>query len=520
MVWVGDFPLSPEEPVNLANKITLYAGGGVLLATAGAIASVYMISRTNRVNELRSQMSSILQQAETVMADTDRLHSDGAFNNGALARNLAGLSGGDYRQSVLYRTIPVVSGWDSVKAVAQAHDFTFLTPSRPEITARNPKNHLTEFDDAFRAFAAGKDEHFAEDPATNMLVLARPVKLTAGCLSCHGDPAQSASHDGRDTLGLPMEGLHAGDIKGAFVLKAPMTRDPVVLASMERITFIGLSVLVIVVAGFQLLNRRLIVRPLQAISQELLEGAARVRSTSGQLEEASQAIAAGAVEQAATVEETSASTVEINSMTQSNADSAKSAAAVMAEAANGVQTVNRRLTEMEASMGEITQSGDRIGKIIKVIDEIAFQTNVLALNAAVEAARAGEVGLGFAVVADEVRNLAQKSAQAAKDTAGLIEDSMNRSRQGSERVREMGTAIAEVTVSAESVRKMIHQVSSGTEEQARGIDQISAAVQQMEQVVQVAAQKAQENETSAADLRQQSEALEGIVARLSAVIGS
>jgi hypothetical protein len=508
----------PEKTVNLANKITVAASAGVLLATAGAIASVYLISHGNRVNELRTLMSSTIQQAETVASNMDELHSKGAFNTGELARNLATLQLSDYQSSVFYRTIPVVAGWNSVKGVAQSKGFTFLTPSRPDLQARNPKNHMTDFAEAFSAFAAGQEEYFADDAATNTLILARPVKLTAGCLGCHGDPATSPSHGGRDALGFPMENLHAGDVKGALVLKAPMTRDPVVMASMGRITMVGLVVLVIVVGCFQVINRRLIVRPLHTISQELLEGASRVRSASGQLEEASQAIAAGAVEQAATVEETSASTVEINSMTQSNADNAKSAAALMEEASGGVTQANRKLKEMVTSMREITQSSDRIGKIIKVIDELAFQTNVLALNAAVEAARAGEAGLGFAVVADEVRNLAQKSAQAAKDTASLIEDSMTRSREGGGRLQEVGSAIAQITESSDAVKALIQQVSGGTEEQAKGIEQISAAVQQMEQVVQIAAQKAQENELSTADLRRQSETLEGIVTRLTAII--
>lgn len=504
--------------MNLANKITICASAGVLLATAGAIANVYLISHGNRVNELRSLMSSTLQQAESVTANMDELHARSAFNTAVLTGSLAGVQGRDYRSSVLYRTIPVVAGWESVKGVAKSKGFTFLTPSRPDLTARNPKNHSAEFAEAFRAFANGQEEYFAEDSATNTLILARPVKVTSGCLGCHGDPATSATHDGRDPLGTPMENMRAGDVKGAFVLKAPMTKDPVVLASMERITIVGLGVLVIVVACFQLLNRRLIVKPLHGITRELLEGASRVRGASSQLEEASQSIAAGAVEQAATVEETSASTVEINSMTQANADNAKSAAALMEEAAGGVDQANRKLEEMVVSMREINQSSESIGKIIKVIDELAFQTNVLALNAAVEAARAGEAGLGFAVVADEVRNLAQKSAQAAKDTATLIEDSMARSQQGGGRLQEVGNAIAHVTELSGSVKVCIQQVSGGTEEQARGIEQISAAVQQMEQVVQVAAQKAQENELSTADLRQQAETLEGIVTRLTAIV--
>ncbi|HVN06669.1 MAG TPA: methyl-accepting chemotaxis protein [Bryobacteraceae bacterium] len=205
-------------------------------------------------------------------------------------------------------------------------------------------------------------------------------------------------------------------------------------------------------------------------------------------------------------------------MTQAHADNAKSAAELMEEAATGIDQVNQKLTEMTDSMEQITQSIDRISKIIKVIDELAFQTNVLALNAAVEAARAGEAGLGFAVGADEVRNLAQKSAQAAKNTAALIEDSISRARQGGGHVEAVRNAIAHITELSSSVKALIQQVSAGTDEQARGIEQISAAVRQMEQVAQAAAQKAQENEVSTADLRQQSEKLDGVVSELTAII--
>ncbi len=504
--------------MNLANKITIGASCGVVLATVGAIVTVYSISHSNRVDELHSLMSSTIQQAETVTANMDELHGKGAFNTGELARSLAAMPLNEYQSSVMYRTIPIVASWESVKGVAASKGFTFLTPSRPDLPARNPKNHSEEYADAFRAFAEGKPEYFVEDSATNTLILARPVKLGEGCLGCHGDPATSPSHNGRDVLGFQMENMHVGDVKGAFILKAPMTRDAVVMASLTKISVVGTIVLVLVVIGFQVLNRRLIVSPLRNIAQELLHGASQVRHASGQLEEASQAIAAGAVEQAATVEETSASTVEINAMTQANSDNTKSAVEIMEESAGSVVQANRKLDEMVVSMREITESSDKIGRINKVIDELAFQTNVLALNAAVEAARAGEAGLGFAVVADEVRNLAQKSAQAAKDTAGLIEESISRSRLGSVRLKEVGEAIAHVTELSAAAKTCIQQVNSGTEEQARGIEQIASAVQQMEQVVQTSAQKAQENENSTADLRAQSEGLEAIVERLTGII--
>ncbi len=177
-----------------------------------------------------------------------------------------------------------------------------------------------------------------------------------------------------------------------------------------------------------------IVRGINAVLRraitDLDEGATQVVSAAGQVSSSSQTLAQGASEQAASLEETSASTEQITSMTRKNSENARSAATLMTEASSQVGTANQHLEQMVGSMQEINTSSDKIARIIKVIDEIAFQTNILALNAAVEAARAGEAGMGFAVVADEVRNLAQRCAQAAKDTAGLIEESITKSNDG------------------------------------------------------------------------------------------
>jgi len=367
--------------MKLATKITVCAGGGVVLATLGAIGTVYFISHTNRVNELKVLMSSTIQQAETVTENMDALHQNEAFNLQVLSDSLK-RSGGDFRNSTFYRSIPVVAGWDSVRRVAQTRGFQFLTPSRPGTAARNSNNNTTEFDDAFRTFANGQEEYFVEDSKTNTLILARPVRISAGCLGCHGDPATSPTHDGKDVLGLALENMRVGDIKGAFVLKAPMTKDAVVLASMQKITAVGMLILLGVVAGFWLFSGRWIVRPLVGIAEQLNEGSTWLGFISDQLASGSQSVASGAVEQAASIEQTSTSTAEIHSMIRKTAEHARSANQKVIESDRSVAEANQRLKAMITSMGEIASSSTRISKIIQVIDEIAFQTNILALNAA------------------------------------------------------------------------------------------------------------------------------------------
>ncbi len=261
-------------------------------------------------------------------------------------------------------------------------------------------------------------------------------------------------------------------------------------------------------------------RALQQAAARLSENAGQVAGASGQVSSASQSLAQGASEQAASLEETSASAEQITSMTRKNADNSRAAADLMAETASVVSTANQSLEQMQTSMQEINASSDKIGKIIKVIDEIAFQTNILALNAAVEAARAGEAGMGFAVVADEVRNLAQRSAQAAKDTAGLIEESIAKSSEGRGKLDQVAEAIRNITASAEKAKTLVDEVKLGSEEQARGIEQISKAIVQMEQVTQKSAANAEEAASAGEEMNSQASAMSETLDTLVALVGA
>jgi methyl-accepting chemotaxis protein len=258
---------------------------------------------------------------------------------------------------------------------------------------------------------------------------------------------------------------------------------------------------------------------LRQIAGEMSEGAAQVAGAAAQVSSASQSLAQGASEQAARLEETSSSAEEISSMTRKNAENSQSAAQLMVQTAEQVAQANRKLDQMLTSMDEINASSDKISKIIRVIDEIAFQTNILALNAAVEAARAGEAGMGFAVVADEVRNLAQRCAQAARDTAALIEESIAKTTEGSARLDQVTEAIGFITTTATKVRTLVDEVNLGSKEQSHGIEQVARAVSQMEQVTQRTAANAEEGASAGEELTAQSDALRVLVERLGMMVG-
>jgi len=295
-----------------------------------------------------------------------------------------------------------------------------------------------------------------------------------------------------------------------------------VTASNSRQVGLGLGlflVAVLIAIGSVYVMEKQVSKPLRELAERLADGARRVAASALHISTSGQMLAEGASSQAASLEETSASSEEISSMAQRSAADCHSAADLVTMSQVKFTDANKSLSELVSAMNEISVSSGKVSKIIKIIDEIAFQTNILALNAAVEAARAGEAGLGFAVVADEVRNLAQRCAQAARDSAEIVDESIARSKQGKSRLDNVAISIQAVTGESVKVKILVDQINTASNEQTRGITQIAKSISLMEKVTQSSASSAQESSAAAQDLTSESNLLNEIVSSLGVVIG-
>lgn len=259
---------------------------------------------------------------------------------------------------------------------------------------------------------------------------------------------------------------------------------------------------------------RSIIRPLNKAIQNLTEGALQTSAASNQLASYSQQLSESNAEQVSSIEETSTTLEQAASMVRQNTENTRQAAILSKNANTSADQGNLEMQEMMLSMFELKKSSDQISKIIKVIDEIAFQTNILALNAAIEAARAGEAGAGFAVVAEEVRNLAQRSAQAAKDTEVIIEGNIELSEKGVKVAEKVKTVLSEITLQAKKVSELMEEVAAASQEHYQGIAQINNTMAQMEQSIQKNAANAEESASASEELSVQAENLKEIVFQL------
>ncbi len=291
------------------------------------------------------------------------------------------------------------------------------------------------------------------------------------------------------------------------------------LSASSTIMITGLIIALVLGILLAFFITRSIVGPINTVINGLNGGAEQVASASEQLSSASQQLSEGASEQASSLEEVSSSLEEIASMTKQNAQNARQANGMASEAYNGAKQGSEAMGRMKDAINKIKASSDETAKIVKTIDEIAMQTNLLALNAAVEAARAGDAGRGFAVVAEEVRNLAQRSAQAAKNTANLIEGARKNAENGVSVSEEVGSSLEQIGTRVQKVAQLVSEVSAASDEQSTGIEQVNTAVAQMDKLTQGNAANAEETASASEELSGQAVSLNTMVAQLTAIVG-
>ncbi len=291
------------------------------------------------------------------------------------------------------------------------------------------------------------------------------------------------------------------------------------LSAASTIMVVGLILAVVISIIIAVFIIRSITKPVTEAVKMIAEANTQVVSASDQIASSSTSLAEGASSQASSVEQVSATVEQSTAINNQNAENSREADSLAKAANEAARAGNHKIQELTKAMGKITESSQRIAKIIKTIDEIAFQTNLLALNAAVEAARAGEHGLGFAVVADEVKNLAQRSANAAKETAGIIEEAIEEIKNGNQIAKETSESFAEILEKAKKTSDLIGEITVSIKEQAEGMTQIATAMGQVDQVTQQNAANSEEAAAAAEELNAQAVAMMQSVDSIAKIVG-
>jgi methyl-accepting chemotaxis protein len=471
-------------------------GGLIVLGFLSILATIYY-SRDNIRQEISTIRSILIEERKTQLSDL----IDNAYSV---------LSTANFYQDAKNAIVNMRFGSDKKNYffIVDMDGMMIVHPERPELVGKiqndlrdaDGKQIILEILDLSKKEEKGFLEYRWVKPGTNIPV----TKLT--CFKVF-----------KNWKWVLCTGISLDDVEQVIDQK----KSELVTSMNSQIQFLtGVILLVLVcVMAFGIKITRKISGPItQAISS--LNGISlQLLATAEQVSSEARTLAEGSSEQAASLEQTSSSLEEMSSMTKQNADRAGQANILMKDAGEGIQTASASMSELTISMTEILKASEETSKIVKTIDEIAFQTNLLALNAAVEAARAGEAGAGFAVVADEVRNLAMRSADAARNSTALIEETSQRVRDGYESVNRSNDIFSRVAVSTLRMKDIIDEIATASSEQADGIEQLNIAVSEIDKVTQQNSITSDESALVSKEMNFRAEELKYFVNGLASIVG-
>ena len=504
--------------LSLRNRILLTILVSCLVVGISAIlVTRYLINQNGQealIDKSRAVLSR-LEVASNYVAEMDQL--DGLIENTVRFFPDGKLTQAQHAK--ILTSVPVFAAFQLGSRGADEEHYEFRVFGE---NPRNKDNTPTERELALlQRFRRDPGDVVEVSEANNTISVIRPVFLSAeqGCLNCHGDPATSPWGNGKDVLGYNMENMKDGDLRGAFAIISSLAPvdEHTNLATLDIMLSTGGFTLLAIGLGFLIMRAPL--RRITAVIAGVTNASSQLANASTQISDSSQSMATGASDQAASLEETSSTLEEMAAMTRQNAESTKQAETLAQEAGTFSDQGRESMTRMASAIDEIKESSDQTAKIIKTIDEIAFQTNLLALNAAVEAARAGEAGKGFAVVAEEVRNLAQRSAEAARDTNNLIEESQEKAMLGVKVSGEVADVLGRINDAVKRAGDLIREVAAASTEQAEGVEQINVAVAQMDQITQNNAANSEQAAAASEELSAQAAELESMVQELASAAG-
>jgi methyl-accepting chemotaxis protein len=470
-------------------KPILWLIGGIVVMFAASL-TLELYRNTAALRKLSSQNLALLEEREQKNAENVFLTTENAVK-GSLERGEMEKFIRLLRDQKRIRGLLEFSLFSREGVVTHSSDTAFLNQTLP---AELRNRLLTDLQSVTRR-------------SNDAFEIYQPQRVQADCLRCH----------------VSWKPGEAGGVLFCRFSTESLTQSQqqwaTSLAGMKRSQIVnGVATALVIAAVFGTLAvfvvRYQIAAPLVRVLEHLTGTSDQLRVTSDHLTHSSQSLAEGSSEQAASLEETSASLEELSAIIKNNAESAQTANDLANQARSAAESGSTGMTQMTQAMNDIQSASSNIAKIIKTIDEIAFQTNLLALNAAVEAARAGEAGMGFAVVADEVRSLAQRSAQAAKETADKIEDSIRKSQNGVRISAEVARSFQEIMEKVRTVDELMARIAAASKEQSQGINQVNTAVREVDAVTQTNAANAEQSASAAVELHSQADALRAAIGEL------